>query len=175
MTRLFMLFFIFGLSFHTHLFSAKSIEGFWAKLNENLTPRTIFAIYSHKNIYYGKIIATFTKDGQLHESLSSSHKDIATAVVGNPPIVGLDIIWGLKEIDDKFTEGTILDPVEGKTYKLDAWIESDNYLNVRGKLLFFWKDMHWKKVSLEQLKELKIDYPDLKSLTPKTLKIKNDK
>jgi uncharacterized protein (DUF2147 family) len=161
--------------FSNHLNAIQPIDGFWAKLNDNGSFRSIFAIYSHKNIYYGRIIATFNKEGIFYQGLTTPNKDKAIALVDEPPIIGLDLIWGLKEDKNKFTEGKILDPVNGKTYDLDAWIDKEGLLNIRGKLLFFWKDMKWKKISESQLASLGIDYLDLKSIYPQKFQIKNDK
>jgi hypothetical protein len=151
---------------------ASCIEGYWAKLNDNQTPRTIFAIYYYKGIYYGRIIATFNKEGVLHETISTKDKDKALGVIDCPPIIGLDLIWGLEKTDTKCINGKILDPVEGNTYKAEAWIDKNGDLIFRGKFLLFWKDMTWKRVSKELLEHYKIEYTDLNNIIPSLPKIK---
>jgi uncharacterized protein (DUF2147 family) len=148
------------------------IEGYWMKLNDNQTPRTIFAIYCYEGIYYGRIVATFNNEGVLHQTISTKDKDKAIGVVDCPPIIGLDLIWGLERTDTKCINGKILDPIEGKTYKAEAWVNNNGDLIFRGKFLLFWKDMTWKKASKELLEYYKIDCLDLTKIIPSIPKIK---
>ena len=49
----------------------------------------------------------------------------------NKPLVGLEIIRGLKKDGSEFTDGTITDPKKGKTYNCTVTRSGDK-LNVRG-------------------------------------------
>jgi uncharacterized protein (DUF2147 family) len=62
------------------------------------------------------------------------------------PIVGLVIIKGLSPSGDKYKDGTILDPADGKVYKAEVWAE-DGKLKVRGYLGVFYKTQTWAKAS----------------------------
>jgi uncharacterized protein (DUF2147 family) len=62
------------------------------------------------------------------------------------PIVGLVIVKGLSPSGDKFKDGTITDPADGKVYKAEVWPE-DGKLKVRGYLGMFYKTQTWLKGS----------------------------
>ncbi len=53
----------------------------------------------------------------------------------NKPLLGLEIIRGLSKSGDEFTNGTITDPKNGKTYKCTITRSGDK-LNVRGYVGF---------------------------------------
>jgi uncharacterized protein (DUF2147 family) len=53
----------------------------------------------------------------------------------NKPIVGLEVLSGLKQADDDgsvWTGGTIYDPATGRTYSCNARMEGDDRLLLRG-------------------------------------------
>jgi uncharacterized protein (DUF2147 family) len=53
----------------------------------------------------------------------------------NRPIVGLEVLSGLKQADDErsvWTGGTIYDPATGRTYSCSARMEGDDRLFLRG-------------------------------------------
>ncbi len=60
------------------------------------------------------------------------------------PIVGLVIIRDLTLKGDRYKDGTILDPEDGKVYKAEVWME-DGKLKVRGYLGIFYKTQTWLK------------------------------
>jgi uncharacterized protein (DUF2147 family) len=62
------------------------------------------------------------------------------------PIVGLVIIKGLSASGDRYKDGTITDPEDGKVYKAEVWPE-DGKLKVRGYLGPFYKTQTWVKAS----------------------------
>ena len=57
-------------------------------------------------------------------------------------VVGLDIIRGMVKQDDEWTDGTILDPQNGKVYDCKLWIENGS-LKVRGYIAFFYRTQTW--------------------------------
>lgn len=61
-------------------------------------------------------------------------------------VVGLDIIRGMVKQDDEWTDGTILDPQNGKVYDCKLWIENGS-LKVRGYIAFFYRTQTWIRES----------------------------
>ena len=57
-------------------------------------------------------------------------------------IIGLDIIRDLVLADDEWTDGTILDPENGKVYDCKLWVENGT-LKVRGYVAFFFRTQTW--------------------------------
>ncbi|WP_334135617.1 DUF2147 domain-containing protein [Tepidimonas sp.] len=66
------------------------------------------------------------------------------------PIVGLEIIRGVKPVPDKavWEGGTILDPESGKTYNVRLTpVEGGAKLEVRGSVLFIGRTQTWVRVN----------------------------
>src|SRR5271168_673542 len=75
---------------------AEDVTGFWQTMNKKTNlPSSVIAIYAYQGRYYGKIIATYDKDGVLDETIYHP-KTRAPGVVGNPYYCGLDIVFDAK-------------------------------------------------------------------------------
>lgn len=152
------------LLFTNSLFS-EDIKGFWKTIDDKTgKAQSIIAIYPFQDKYYGRIIATYDDKGKIKESLSNPIEK-APGVKGNPYYIGLDIIWDLKKDNDKFTRGKILDPEQGKVYVAEAW-KKNGKLNVRGEILFLYRDQEWLPVKESDLPK-EMPKVDLNNLTPR--------
>lgn len=78
--------------------------------------------------YYGKIVNLLLKPENDNCVKCSDDRK-------NKPLIGLEIIRGLKKDGNEFTGGTITDPKTGKTYKCTITRDGDK-LNVRGYIGF---------------------------------------
>jgi len=65
-----------------------------------------------------------------------------TGAEKDQPIVGLVIIKDLSLKGDRYKDGTLLDPDDGKIYKGEVWVEGGK-LKVRGYLAFFFRTQTW--------------------------------
>ncbi|SEV92859.1 Uncharacterized conserved protein, DUF2147 family [Chryseobacterium wanjuense] len=111
------------------LFSVMSfaqIEGKWKTIDdETKQAKSLVEIYKKSDgKYYGKISQLLIKPENAN---CVNCKDDRK----NKPILGMEIIRGLKKDGNEFTGGTITDPKTGKTYKCTITRNGDN-LNVRG-------------------------------------------
>ncbi|MBL4604664.1 MAG: DUF2147 domain-containing protein, partial [Flavobacteriaceae bacterium] len=63
------------------------------------------------------------------------------------PILGMDILTGLKEDGDEWSGGKILDPKNGKSYKCYIKLLDNNTLKLRGYVGFsmFGRTAIWKR------------------------------
>ncbi len=128
------------------LFSVMSfaqIEGKWKTIDdETKQPKSIVEIYKKSDgKYYGKISQLLIKPENAN---CVNCKDDRK----NKPILGMEIIRGLKKDGNEFTGGTITDPKTGKTYKCTIIRNGDN-LNVRGYigLSIIGRTQTWQKVN----------------------------
>ena len=67
----------------------------------------------------------------------------------NQPVVGLEIIWDMEQTKrNKWTEGKIMDPENGKIYGCQISCENPNKLKVRGFLGFaaLGRNQYWHRV-----------------------------
>jgi uncharacterized protein (DUF2147 family) len=131
----------FALSF-VGILSFAQIEGKWKTIDdETKQAKSIVEIYKKGDQYYGKVSQLLIKPANPN---CVDCKDDRK----NKPILGMEIIRGLKKEGDEFTGGTITDPKTGKTYKCTIKREGDK-LNVRGYLGFslLGRTQTWHKVN----------------------------
>ena len=120
---------------------AEQIGGFWKTINEETAKtQSIIAVYEYMGIYYGRIIASCDKNGEINDSIYAPIGR-ADGMPGKPYYSGMDILWNLRLSGSKY-KGKILDPRDGSVYSATLW-RNDNNLMVRGELLFFGKTKTW--------------------------------
>ena len=93
---------------------AADIIGQWQTIDDKThSPKSIVSIYKSSDGYAGKIIKLINprKPNPICDHCKGDNK--------NKPIVGLEILWGLKADKHKreWDGGKIMDPRNGKTYK----------------------------------------------------------
>jgi uncharacterized protein (DUF2147 family) len=87
-------------------------------------------MYQEGGKLYGKIVSLAEPndgDGKPKRCTKCTGED------KDKPIVGLVIIKALSMQGDRYKDGTITDPADGKVYKAEVWTE-DGKLKVRGYL-----------------------------------------
>ncbi len=119
------LLFTFALSL-VSVFSFAQIEGKWKTIDdETKEAKSIVEIFKKSDgKYYAKIVQLFQKPENANCVKCTDDRK-------NKPLVGLEIIRGLKKDGAEFSGGTITDPKSGKTYKCLIKREG-NKLNLRG-------------------------------------------
>lgn len=122
--------------------SFAQIEGKWKTIDdETKQAKSIVEIYKKGDQYYGKVSQLLIKPANPN---CVDCKDDRK----NKPILGLEIIRGLKKDGDEFSGGTITDPKTGKTYKCTITRKGDQ-LNVRGYIgiSLMGRTQTWQKVN----------------------------
>jgi uncharacterized protein (DUF2147 family) len=106
------------------------IVGKWKTIDDkDGSAKSIVLVFKATNgQYYGKIEKLFKEPEKLCTECEGVNK--------NKPILGMMIINNMVEKDGKLTGGTILDPKNGKVYRCNISLESENgeKLSVRGSL-----------------------------------------
>src|SRR5262245_14683615 len=100
-------------------------------------------VYQEGGKLYGKIVSLAEPNdagGQPKRCTKCTGED------KDKPIVGLVIIKGLSASGDRYKDGTITDPADGKVYKAEVWTEGGK-LKVRGYLGMFYKTQTWVKAN----------------------------
>lgn len=128
------------------LFSVMSlaqIEGKWKTIDdETKQAKSIVEIYKKSDgKYYGKVSQLLIKPANANCVECKDDRK-------NKPILGMEIIRGLKKDGNEFTGGSITDPKTGKTYKCTITRNGDQ-LNVRGYLgvSILGRTQTWTKVN----------------------------
>jgi uncharacterized protein (DUF2147 family) len=124
---------------------ADEIDGFWKNVNQKTgKPGILVSIYEYEGIHYGRIIASYDKEGMLDDTIYAASSR-AAGVKGNPLYSGLDFIWNVKKKGSRY-KGKIMDPRKGKTYDVELWVQ-DGQLVVRGEILFFGRNEIWHPIT----------------------------
>jgi lathosterol oxidase len=69
-----------------------------------------------------------------------------TGKLKNTKIVGMTILHKFKQNGEKWEDGEILDPGNGKVYTASLWLVSNDELRVRGFLGPFYRTQTWKRI-----------------------------
>lgn len=115
-------------------FAAQDVTGLWTTIDDETgEPKSIVQIYEYDGKVFGRVVKLFKNQDKT-----------AVGIKGNPKIVGLDVIWNLKDKGERFSGGKILDPAKGKIYSSELWIENGKLI-VRGKIGPFGRNQTWIK------------------------------
>lgn len=111
------------------MFSAMSyaqIEGKWKTIDDETgQAKSIVEIFKKSDgKYYGKVVQLLIKPADPNCSLCKDDRK-------GKPILGMEVIRGIKKDGNTFDGGTITNPKNGKVYKCSIEREG-NKLNVRG-------------------------------------------
>lgn len=121
--------------------AADDIAGFWQTLNKDNKPSSVIAVYLYEGKYYGRIIGTYNKQGELDDTIYHP-KSRAPGIVGNPYYAGLDIVWDAHPGNGNRFKGHVVDPRSGKIYNAELWKKKENLI-LRGELFIFGKNVTW--------------------------------
>lgn len=110
--------------------SYAQIEGKWKTIDDETGQAKSIVEITKKSDgkYYGKVVQLLIKPE--HATCIDCKDDRK-----NKPILGMEVIRGMKKEGGEFTGGTITDPKSGKTYKCNITREGDK-LDVRGYIGF---------------------------------------
>ena len=120
----------------------QTIFGKWNSFDEETNKiESIIEVYQKEGKAFAKIISI--TDPEKREATcfkcSGKRKD--------EPILGMDILTGLKKDGDEWSGGKILDPKNGKTYKCYIKLQDNNTLKLRGYIgiSLFGRTAIWKR------------------------------
>jgi uncharacterized protein (DUF2147 family) len=124
--------------------AADSAMGKWTTVDEKTGK-----VVSEVELYDqgGKLFGRITKLTEPNDA--QGKPKICTKCQGadkDQPVVGLVILKDLSASGDRYKDGTIIDPEDGKIYKAEVWPE-DGKLKVRGYLGIFYRTQTWQKGS----------------------------
>ncbi|QCD63802.1 hypothetical protein B9C57_08710 [Tenacibaculum maritimum] len=111
--------------------NAQSIFGKWENRDEDTNKvDSVIEVYEKDGKAFAKIIEITNEDRKnaVCEKCSGSNK--------NKPILGMNILTGLKKDGDEWSGGKILDPKNGKEYKCYIKLEGKDKLKIRGYIGF---------------------------------------
>lgn len=113
--------------------------GKWKTVDDNTgKTKSIVEVYEKGGKLFGKILDLIDPDEPDPKCEECDEDDPRHM----KPIVGLEIIRNMEKDDDKWEDGDILDPENGKVYRCKLWVE-DGKLQVRGYIAFLYRTQTW--------------------------------
>ncbi len=119
------------------------IIGKWKTIDDRTGKhRSIVEVYKKGDLLFGKIKRILNESERGELCVKCKGKD------HNQPIEGMIILRSLEKKGNKYEDGTILDPENGKTYDCKIWIDKKdlNILNVRGYVSFLYRTQKWIRI-----------------------------
>ncbi len=124
--------------------TAQSIFGKWKTVDDETgETKSIVEIYQNNGKVYGKVKQLLEK-GRENAVCIKCEGDLK-----DQPIVGMNVVLGLKKNGDEYSGGKLFDPEKGKSYKGKIWLNSQNpnKLMVRGYIAFLYRTQTWLRVT----------------------------
>jgi uncharacterized protein (DUF2147 family) len=122
---------------------SQNVVGEWKTIDDDTgVAKSIVEVYKEDGKVFGKVKRILRED----------KRDVrCTECEGerkNEKVEGMVILRNLTKDNDEFTDGTITDPENGKTYDAKIWLNEDdpNTLMVRGYISFLYRTQEWKRV-----------------------------
>jgi uncharacterized protein (DUF2147 family) len=118
-----------------------SVLGKWKTVDESGEEKSIIEIFERNDKVYGKIVRIFTQEDPdpICDQCPSDDPRFGKK------IIGMEIIKDMVKDGEEYSQGTILDPQDGKIYRCRIWTEGAD-LKVRGYWGPFYRTQTWKKV-----------------------------
>jgi uncharacterized protein (DUF2147 family) len=123
-----------------------SPAGLWKTIDDKTgRARSHVRIVEHDGVYEGRI------EKLLNQQPDDDPSGLCRFCKGerkDKPVLGMTILWGLREDDGQYTGGEILDPQNGKTYRARLrLIDGGRKLEVRGFIGFslFGRSQTWER------------------------------
>jgi len=123
--------------------NAQNIIGKWTTVDgETKEKKAIVEIYKKDKKVFGKIIEIFNKSKKYLPCIYCTGSDY------NKPILGLEIIKNMQKDGEYYRKGTVINPSNGKIYKLRLSLDKDNkdVLQVRGYIGFLYRTQYWERL-----------------------------
>ncbi len=123
-----------------------SAVGKWVTIDDKTNnKKSIVELYKDKdNNLFGKIVYLYPREGREPNAKCKKCTDDRK----DEPLLGLQIVRGLKYDGSTWNSGTIVDPETGKIYTLKMWVDKENSdrLQVRGYIGPFFRTQTWVRV-----------------------------
>lgn len=137
---LFLLFLIFSMTI-----LGQSCLGKWVTIDDDTgNKKSIVELYKKDGKLYGKILYLFPREGREPDPKCKKCTDDRK----DKPLVGLQVVRSLNWTGSEWNGGTIVDPENGKIYKVTMWLNPLNkdVLMVRGYIGPFYRTQSWLRI-----------------------------
>lgn len=105
--------------------------GYWQTISDvTKKPRSVVQIYEENGLLYGRSVKNLDPNEDPNKVCAKCPNEFK-----DKPVIGLRVIWGLKEKDGEWKGGRVLDPDTGNVYRCKIKVtEGGRQLMIRGFL-----------------------------------------
>lgn len=129
--------------FGSHLSLAQEVVGKWKTIDDETNePKSIVELFTQNGKVYGKIVKLFRKPDEDPDPVCEECSEDDSRY--QKKVIGMEILKDMVKTGNEYSEGTILDPNNGKVYRCKIWVEG-NDLKVRGYWGPFYRTQTWLK------------------------------
>lgn len=124
------------------LMLGQSVLGNWKIIKkETGEARSIVKIYEEDGKVYGKVTRILNEEKRDKLCTKCKGED------KNKKIEGLVLMKHFHKDGERYVDGSIMNPDDGKVYRSKIWLDEDNpdLLNVRGYVGIFYKTVQWQR------------------------------
>ncbi len=108
------------------------ITGKWKSFDDETNEvKSIVEVFEKSGKYYGQVVKLFRTSSEDPDPVCTECDTDDPRF--NKKIIGMEILKDMKKTGDEFSDGTILDPKNGKVYRCKIWKEESD-LKLRGYL-----------------------------------------
>lgn len=128
----------------TTSFGQLTVLGKWKTIDDNTgKEKSIVEIFEKGGQVFGKITKLYVEKGEDPDPICDDCDEEDDRF--KKKIMGMEIIRNMKKTGEELSEGTIMDPENGKIYRCKIWVEGKE-LKVRGYLGPFYRTQTWLPV-----------------------------
>ncbi len=123
--------------------NAQDIFGKWKTINSHTGEvRSIVEVFQKNGKVFGKVIRIMDEEDK---------NNLCTECEGenkNKKIEGLVLMKDFEKDGERYVDGKITNPDNGKVYRSKIWLDKNNpdILKIRGYIGFFYKTMEWQRM-----------------------------
>lgn len=125
---------------------AQSCVGRWVTIDDNTgKKKSVVKLYKDENgKLFGEIMYLFPREGREPDAKCEKCTDDRK----DQPLLGLQLVRDLTWNGSEWAGGTIVDPENGKIYKVKMWLDGSNkdILKVRGYIGPVYRTQMWLRV-----------------------------
>jgi uncharacterized protein (DUF2147 family) len=115
--------------------------GKWKTIDDETNePKSIVELFTQNGKVYGKIVKLFRKPDEDPDPVCEECSEEDNRY--QKKVIGMEILRDMVKAGNEYSEGTILDPNNGKVYRCKIWVEG-NDLKVRGYWGPFYRTQTW--------------------------------
>jgi uncharacterized protein (DUF2147 family) len=117
-------------------------EGRWQTVDDRTgAPRAVIRVRVEDARLTGAIERIFARPGEDPDPICTR----CEGELRGRPVLGMEILRGLRQDGDRWVGGSILDPDNRKTYKATVWLDGHDRLRVRGYWGPFYRTQIWHR------------------------------